>query len=239
MEHDHTAEAITARLAAGPRVSYLRDWIYGGIDGAVTTFAVVSGVSGAELSVTVLLVLGFANLVADGFSMAASNFSGTRAEREELEQLKDVELRHIADDPQGEREEIRQIYGNKGFKGDDLETIVEVITSDRHQWVQTMLTEEYGLPLEVRSPTLAAASTFSAFLICGLIPILPFLFEADGAFVWSGVYTGLVFFTIGTLKSKWSLMRWWKSGLETLAIGVVAAALAYGVGYFIRNVVLG
>jgi hypothetical protein len=83
MEHDHTREAIRRRLAAGPRLNYLRDWIYGGIDGAVTTFAIVSGVVGAEFSSVVILVLGFANLLADGFSMAASNFSGTRAEREE------------------------------------------------------------------------------------------------------------------------------------------------------------
>ena len=77
MEHDHSPEAIERRLARGPDASYLRDWIYGGLDGAVTTFAVVSGVVGAELSSTVIVVLGLANLLADGFSGAASNYSGT------------------------------------------------------------------------------------------------------------------------------------------------------------------
>ena len=75
-DHKHTPEAIESRLSAGPQSSYLRDWVYGGMDGTVTTFAVVSGVVGAELPTTVILILGLANLVADGFSMAAGNYSG-------------------------------------------------------------------------------------------------------------------------------------------------------------------
>lgn len=208
MEHDHSIEAIRKRLASGPRMSYLRDWIYGGIDGAVTTFAIVSGVVGAELSAAVILVLGFANLLADGFSMAASNFSGTRAEREELRQFEQVEDRHIAEDPEGEREEVRQIYRRKGFGGSELESIVNTLTADRERWIRTMLTEEYGLPLQVRSPLLAATSTFSAFLVCGFVPILPFLFETSKGFELSAVFAGLVFFAIGAAKSRWSTSTW-------------------------------
>src|SRR5688500_20164740 len=80
MEHEHSPEAIRRRLESGPTHNYLRDWIYGGIDGAVTTLAVVTGVAGAQLSPWIILVLGFANLLADGFSMAASNYLGTKAE---------------------------------------------------------------------------------------------------------------------------------------------------------------
>jgi VIT1/CCC1 family predicted Fe2+/Mn2+ transporter len=236
MEHDHSTDAIRHRLSRDPQASYLRDWIYGGIDGAVTTFAVVSGVVGAELSATVIIVLGLANLFADGFSMAASNFTGTRAEREELGRLKDIERRHIEEVPDGEREEVREIYRNKGFEGGDLERVVAVITSDRERWVQTMLTEEYGLPLQVRSPLLAAASTFSAFIVCGAVPVIPFAFKAPGAFSWSLVATAVVFFAIGAVKSVWTMRRWWASGTETLIIGAVAAALAYLVGYFLRGI---
>jgi hypothetical protein len=84
MEHEHSPEAIQARLATEPRHTYLRDWVYGGIDGAVTTFAVVSGVLGADPSSGIVLVLRAANLVADGFSMAASNYVGRRTKGEEL-----------------------------------------------------------------------------------------------------------------------------------------------------------
>ena len=90
LEHEHTVEAITARLAKDHQPNYLRDWIYGGIDGAVTTFAIVAGVVGANLSHSVIIVLGLANLLADGFSMAAGNYSGTKAEVDDLERLRSI-----------------------------------------------------------------------------------------------------------------------------------------------------
>lgn len=234
MEHSHSSEAIEQRLAAGPDHNYLRDWIYGGIDGSVTTFAVVSGVVGAELSPWVILVMGFANLFADGFSMAASNFLGTRAEHEDLKRLEAIENRHIELAPEGEREEVRQIYLNKGFTGEDLTRVVELVTSDRERWVETMLREEYGLPREVRSPWSAALATFSAFLMCGLIPLLPFLIGLHQPLLISMVMTGGVFFSIGSLKSRWSTASWWASGFSTLLVGGIAAGLAYGVGLFLR-----
>src|SRR4030095_1361078 len=143
--------------------------------GSVTTFAVVSGVVGAQLSPWVILVMGFANLLADGFSMAASNFLGTKAEHDDLKRLEAIEYRHIALAPEGEREEIREILRNKGFSGEGLKTLVDLITADPARWVSTMLTEEYGLPPAVRSPWLAAITTFTAFLFCGLVPLIPYL----------------------------------------------------------------
>lgn len=230
MHHEHTPAAIRERLAKGPRNSYLRDFIYGGIDGAVTTFAIVSGVVGADLSSGIVLILGFANLLADGFSMAAANYSGTRAERHELELLRETEKTHIREHPEGEREEIRQIYEQKGFRGAELETIVARISEDEDLWIRTMLQEEYGVAPDVRSAGLAAASTFAAFVICGAVPLAPFALHLDNAATLSLAATLAVFFAIGSAKSRWSLVAWWKSGLETLVIGSAAAAIAYGVG---------
>lgn len=235
LEHEHSPAAIQQRLAAGPRHSYLRDWIYGGIDGAITTFAVVAGVVGAQLSLGIIMIIGLANLLADGFSMAASNFLGTRAEQEEFKQIEQIERRHIAVTPEGEREEIRQIFREKGFTGEDLERVVELITADREIWVRTMLTEEYGLPQQVRSPWRAALSTFSAFFLCGLAPLLPFLLGLSQPFNYAALLTGIVFFVIGSLKSRWSLAAWWRSGLETLLVGAGAALLAYGVGVWLKG----
>lgn len=237
MEHEHSIEAIEERLAAGPRHNYLRDWIYGGIDGSVTTFAVVSGVIGARLSPMVILIIGFANLFADGFSMAASNFLGTKAEHDDMRRLEAIEHRHIELAPEGEREEVRQIFARKGFTGVDLDRVVDLITSDRQRWVQTMLSDEYGLPLEARSPWLAAISTFSAFLVCGLVPLIPFLVGLDDPLAFSIVMTAGVFFAIGSVKSRWSTASWWGSGLSTLAIGSIAAGLAYAAGIVLRNLV--
>jgi hypothetical protein len=122
MEHEHSEQAIAKRLSGAPSFSYLRDWVYGGIDGAVTTFAIVAGVVGAQLSNRVVLILGIANLVADGFSMAAGNYRGTKTEHEEQAHLRAIEERHIDAVPEGEREEIRQIFKGKGFHGHDLGT---------------------------------------------------------------------------------------------------------------------
>ena len=235
LEHEHSIEAIAERISS-VRHNYIRDWIYGGIDGAVTTFAVVSGVAGAELSPVIVLILGFANLVADGFSMAASNFLGTRAEQEDYARLKEIEYRHIRVHPEGEREEIRQIYRDKGFEGAELEKAVDLITSDKDRWVQTMLTEEYGLPTEIRSAWKAAFATFTAFVICGLIPLLPYLFGIKNSFYVSSALTGATFFVIGSVKSRWSTASWLRSGLETFFVGSLAAILAYAVGVLLKEI---
>jgi vacuolar iron transporter family protein len=229
-EHDHSTEAIEKRLSDGPKINYLRDWVYGGIDGAVTTFAVVAGSVGADLPTRVVLILGMANLIGDGFSMAAANFSGTRTEIDDYERLKEMEERHIELYPDGERQEIRQIYRNKGYEGDSLETLVRLITSRRKPWVDTMLTEEHGLALIMRSPLKAALSTFAAFVLCGFVPLLPFVFGLPDASITATVITAMVFFGIGSFKSHWSTYSWWRSGSETLIIGMVAALLAYLVG---------
>ncbi|MEZ5426719.1 MAG: VIT1/CCC1 transporter family protein [Pyrinomonadaceae bacterium] len=234
-EHDHSPEAIQSRLATIHH-NYIRDWIYGGIDGAVTTFAVVSGVAGAQLEPLVVLILGFANLIADGFSMAASNYLGTRAEQDDYRRLERIEYRHVEQFPEGEREEIRQIYLDKGFEGEELEKAVELITSDKDRWVKTMLTEEYGLPAEIRSPWRAAGSTFSAFLICGLVPLIPYLFRVENSFTVSSVLTGITFFLIGSVKSRWSTASWLRSGGETFLVGALAAILAYGVGVLLKRI---
>ena len=235
MEHEHSSEAIRRRLESGPTHNYLRDWIYGGIDGAVTTLAVVTGVAGAQLSKWIILALGFANLFADGFSMAASNYLGTKAERDDWRRLERIEHRHIDLAPEGEREEVRQIFERKGFEGDDLERIVHLVTSDRERWVQTMLTDEYGLPHEIRSPWIAALSTFTAFLICGLVPLLPYLLWTEQSLMVSVVLTGTVFLTIGSIKSRWSTSPWWHSGMTTLLVGAIAALLAYFTGLMVKQ----
>ena len=235
LEHEHTAEAISERLAKGARHNYLRDFVYGGIDGAVTTFAVVAGSVGANLSARIVLILGAANLIADGFSMAASNFLGTKAERDDHRRITEMETKHIDLAPEGEQEEIRQIYAAKGFKGKDLDRIVTIVTADRDLWIRTMLTEEYGLPREIRSEWTAAVSTFGAFVLCGLVPMMPFVFRSDSAFAASAFATGLVFFAIGSFKSRWSTQTWWRSGLVTLAIGGTAASLAYLAGSLLES----
>lgn len=234
-DHSHTPEAIRDRLAAGPRGGYLREWVYGGIDGTVTTFAIVAGVVGAGLSPVIILILGLANLLGDGFSMAAGAYSSARAEADNYERLRQVEDRHIDIYPEGEVEEIRQIYAAKGLSGDDLERVVATITADRDLWVATMMAEEYGLSPLLPPPLKVAIHTFAAFCLCGAMPLFPFLFDLPQSFTVSLALSALTFFGIGSFRSFWSVHSWWRSGGETFLIGITAAGIAFLVGYMLRG----
>lgn len=230
LEHSHERDAIAQRLAQGPRQSYLPDAVYGAIDGTVTTFAVVAGAIGADLPSRVVLILGAANLLADGFSMAAGNFSATKAAADQAAHLREQEFRHIRLDQDGETQEVREIFRAKGFAEDAIETLTRLITSRRDVWVDLMLAEEYGVGAASRSPLRAAAATFLAFFVAGLVPLAPFLIGLPNAAAVAVILTGSVFAAIGSLRSRWSTRSWRACGLESFAIGMTAAMVAYAVG---------
>ncbi|MDT8452882.1 MAG: VIT1/CCC1 transporter family protein [Gammaproteobacteria bacterium] len=235
---EHQPDAIRQRLRRPAKSQNISDAVLGGIDGCVTTFAVVSGVIGGGFSPTVALVLGFANLFADGFSMAVSNYESIKAQREFADSIRDTEAQHIDEIPEGEREELRQIFQQKGFKGDILNEIINTISQDRHLWIETMLTEEHGLQKAEPHPIKSALSTFAAFLIVGAMPLLPFLIPAldmQQQFIFSAVIAAIMFFIIGMLKSMVFAKPVIVSGLFTLLTGGTAAALAFLTGYLLRQ----
>jgi len=236
IQEDHRPEAIRQRLAEDTGHDYLADAVLGGIDGCVTTFAVVAGATGGALAPLVVIILGFANLVADGFSMAVSNYHGTRSEHELLDQRRRIEERHIREVPEGEREEIRQIFARKGFDGEILERIVDTITADHRLWVDTMLTEEHGLRLEGPDPVRAALTTFVAFFVVGLVPLVPYLLPLvpSTTFATSCILTAVAFFGIGWAKGQRLQQSRLRSAWETFWTGGTAAILAYLVGWGLR-----
>jgi len=229
LAHEHEPEAIAARLARGARPSYAGDAVLGAIDGAVTTFAIVTGAAGGGFAPRVALVLGAAKLLADGFSMAVANASATRTEHERIDRLRGVERHHIRHDPEGEREEVRQIFARKGFEGTLLERAVDAITADRRLWLETMLAEEYGIAGHPASAWRAGLVTFGAFVACGGLPLLPYAFGVpDGpAFAASAAVTALAFAAVGVVKGRLSGVSPLRSGAETLLAGGAAAALAF------------
>jgi vacuolar iron transporter family protein len=216
---------------------YLRDFVYGGIDGAVTTFAIVSGVVGADLESRVILILGLANLVADGFSMAAGNYSGTKTELDDLRRIQQTVSGWVENKTDSAREAVRQIMAGKGLNGEALAQATDAITSDKRQWVALLVQEERGSPGSGRSPVKAAATTFAAFVFCGSIPLMPFLLGLPSPFVLSMIATAAGFALIGAMKSYWSLMPVWLSAVETLAIGSAAAFVAYFAGDLLARLV--
>ena len=220
---------------------YIGDIVYGAMDGIVTTFAVVSGVAGASLSAGIVLILGFANLFADGLSMAVGNYLGAKSELEYKKRERHREEWEIEHLPAEERDEIRQIYTRKGFTGEVLEKIVDVITKDKKQWVDTMLLEELHILPEQKSPFMSGLFTFVAFVIAGFMPLLPYVlshfipFLQSYSYYSSVILTFIVIFTVGSLRVYVTGKRWWTSGLEMLIVGGATAVVAYLVGYWLRG----
>lgn len=237
LEHSHEPNAIRRRLANRPAPSYLRDAILGGIDGCVTTIAVVAGVAGAGLPGVVAFVLGSASLLADAFSMGVSNYQGVKSDQDARARLRLQEQRHIEQVPAGEREEIRAIFRDKGFSGDTLERVVDTITADRERWIDTMIQEEYGLALSGPSPVKAASATFGVFVIAGALPLLPFLVPWLGGqshFLVSAALAVLVLFGIGYAKGVILGMPRWRAGGETLLMGGAASLIAFLFGFVLE-----
>lgn len=230
LEHGHGPAEIAARLDAQTDSGRLRDAIFGGIDGTVTTFAIVAGVQGAGLPAGIVVALGLANVLADGFSMAAGNYAGTKAVADDRRRLLKVEERHIKENRQGELDELTQILARKGLHGQVLEDATVMISEYKEQWIALMMSEEYGLPPVDARPIRAALVIFAAFVVAGMFPLLPYLIGLSDAFSWSIGIAALTFFGIGTIKSRWSLAHWFYSGMETLLIGGTAATLAFAVG---------
>jgi vacuolar iron transporter family protein len=240
MEHNETHGTQTKGLLSHFQ-NYLGEFVYGGIDGSVTTFAVVAGAAGAELSPTVVIILGFANLIADGFSMSVGSYLSHKTEQEAYEKHRAIEYWEVENIPEQEREEIREIYRKKGFSGDLLEQVVGVITANRERWVEVMMKDELEMIPSAKSPFRTAGMTYLAFLAVGLIPLLVYVYNfvaptpIGHVFLISCVLTSLAFVFIGYLKAWMNGSNRWRGVLETLFLGCSAALLSYLVGDWLEK----
>ncbi|MEQ8908615.1 MAG: VIT1/CCC1 transporter family protein [Vicingaceae bacterium] len=222
---------------------YIGEFVYGGIDGSVTTFAVVAGSAGAGLDSSVIIILGFANLIADGFAMSVGSYLSNKAEKENYDKHERIEYWEVDNLPEKEEEEIREIYESKGFEGELLEQVVKVITADKDRWVDVMMKEELNMTREEKSPFAMGAMTFVAFVLVGVIPLAAYVWNystgqyADQLFSISIILTSLAFIGIGWLKSYVAQTSRLRSILETLFLGAAAAILSYFVGSFLENMI--
>lgn len=224
---------------------HFEDFIYGSFDGSVTTFAIVVGAIGASLSPMVVVILGFANLFADGFAMGIGNYQATKAKIEYVQKERKREEWEIDNMAETEKEEIRDIYAKKGFTAELLDEIVKVITARRKVWVDTMMKEELGLFEDGRKPFDTALSTVFGFVVIGIIPMVPFIFIyltghsslVSESFTYSVISTSAAFFLIGLIKGKIVKKSLLRSGLVTLLIGGIAATAAYLVGNVLSKLV--
>jgi VIT1/CCC1 family predicted Fe2+/Mn2+ transporter len=220
----------------------IKDVIYAASDGIVTTFAVVAGATGAMLSSEIIVILGFANLLADGVSMAVADYLGTRSEIEYADKERERETYEVENIPEAEKEEMRQIFRRRGLTEQSAERLAEIVSSDKKLWVEMMMTEELGIAqVERSSPWKGAGATFLSFVAAGFMPLLFFALSyaliISNTFILSVVTTLASLFIVGTLRVIVTRRNWLRSGLEVLAAGSVAAAVAYLIGYALRALV--
>jgi VIT1/CCC1 family predicted Fe2+/Mn2+ transporter len=221
---------------------YLGEFVYGGIDGAVTTFAVVAGAVGAGLDSSVIIIMGFANLFADGFAMSIGAFLSAKSEKENFEKHQKIEYWEIENVPEKEIEEIRDIYREKGFEGELLEQVVSVITSDKDRWVDVMMKEELGMIEGNKSPFKIGLITLISFVVLGFIPLIVYVIDFTvglpiNLLLWSSSLTLFSFALIGYLKGVVNQKNRFTSVLTTVMMGLSAALVAYYVGVFLERIV--
>ena len=243
-EAAHSHENLESSLSErGMRSQHLADAVLGATDGVVTTFAVVAGAAGASLSAGIVLIMGFANLLADGLSMAVSNYLGARSQQDAWAEERQREIWEVEQLPEAEREEIRRIYQRKGFEGEILERIVATITADKERWVDEMMREELGIQEERIAPLASGLVTFAAFVAAGFLPLVSYVLAFLGfslsasTFTISLGVTMAALFGVGAARCFMTHRPWWQSGLEILGLGGLAAAGAFTVGRLLQGFV--
>lgn len=215
----------------------LRDAVYASHDGIITTFAVVAGVVGASLPVGVVIILGIANLVADGISMGVGNFLGLRSEQAYIRHQSRKAARTLETQPEREREKLRELYREKGFSGEELEKIVNILSESKKRWVHVMLHESLSLqhPEELK-PRAHGTVTFVFFMIAGSVPLFAYVVPGlDGfRFELSIFLTALALLLLGAFRTAVMRGNLLANAFEVLFMGSLAGGAAYFIGALLR-----
>lgn len=225
-----------------PFTTYLKEIVYGGTDGIITTFAIVAGFTGAQAGVTAIpmtavLLFGFANLAADGISMALGNFLSTRSEQDVYQNFKTKEREELLKNPEQEKAESIEILQRKGFSQTQAEKLVAIYATNEKYWLDFMMEKELELPNpEKENPIWMATVTFVSFISFGFIPLLPYVLirENGDHFYYSGGAALVALITLGLLRLHVTKQHWLRSLSETIILGTSAALVAYLVGTMFR-----
>lgn len=219
---------------------YIRDIVYGGNDGIVTTFAVVAGTVGAGMPRYVIIILGLANLLADASSMATGAYLSLKSELDQYKRLRREEQKEIAEDPELEREEIRQYLQENGLSGEQLSSALDAITSSEKLWVDIMMHSEHGMTEESSArPVVHGVMTFCSFVVFGFIPLIPYLFTVNPAirFKVAIISTFAALCVLGLTRSAVTRERLIRGPLEIVGVGAFGAFVAYFVGVLLKSIV--
>lgn len=235
------AEHLAKEHKVSPFSTYLREIVYGGIDGIITTFAVVAGFTGAQAASSSLpalsvLLFGFANLFADAASMGLGNFLSVRSDQDVYKSEKDKERYEIKHSTDFEKAETMEILQTKGFSKKDASTLTQIYAKNEDYWVEFMMQEELEMSNpEHDNPLITGITTFVSFIIFGFIPLMPYLimgtsFQDTFLYSISAAFGALIL--LGILRWKVANINLSRALLETLITGGISAVIAYFVGTF-------
>jgi VIT1/CCC1 family predicted Fe2+/Mn2+ transporter len=239
--HDRWHIVSAMEQHGSERSQYIGEMVYGGLDGIITTFAVVSGVAGAQLGAEIVLILGLANLFADGFSMATGSFLSTKSEQEYYARERQREYWEVEHFPDGERAELHELYLSQGYSEEEARQLVEIKSRDVERWVDAMMIDELGMLKDERKPINNALATLVSFIIAGAVPLLVYVLgffvplAPQAMFPISLALSGLALFGLGAAKVLVTKRSAFKSGLEMLLVGGLAAGVAYAVGALLKG----
>jgi len=207
------------------------DVLLGLNDGIATTIVFALSVSGASTSYNTVILAGLAEMLAGGVSMFLGGFVSAQSEIEAAEHQISVERHEIEHEPDEEREELRQIYRDKGFSGTELKNIVDHLTSDKERWLNSMIRDELLLvPGEYRSPWKVGLAVGLSFIVGALVPVFPFLLRVPYAPVAAVVLSVAALFLTGAGRSRYSHHAWWRAGGEMVVIGLIGTIAGLLIG---------
>jgi len=209
---------------------WLRPAVFGAMDGLVSNFALVMGVTGGSDDTKPVLLAGLAGLAAGAFSMAAGEYTSVASQSEFALAQIETERREIEKNGPAEQAELAAMYVDKGVEESTARDVAAQIHRDVDNAVEVHAREEFGVdPHDLASPRLAAASSFLAFALGALVPLLPLLVGIEA--VWPIVVLSLVgLFACGALVTNVTSRSWWYGGLRQLVLGGAAAGLTYLIG---------
>ena len=216
----------------------LKDIILGLQDGIVNVLGLVLGVAAAVNDTRIVIISGLAAMFAESISMAAVAYTSTKAAKEFYNSQLERERKLIEKYPEFEKNDVRQIFLKKGFRGNLLDSVVRKITSSKKLWLDTMMADELRLfPEEYSKPLKASFIVGIASLIGSLIPLFPFfLLNVPLGIITSLILSVLILFVVGAIKAKLTIGSWKRSGFEMAIIGTTAAVAGYIIGKLLSQV---
>lgn len=227
----------------------LKPVIFGGLDGILTSFAIVAGAAGGNAGTGVVLVLGFSNIFADALSMGVGEFLSSKAENEWILSERRREQWEMENYPEGEVQEMIDIYESRGMSREDAKLVITTMAKYQDFFVNVMMSEELELQVPeddyLKENMKEGLIMFMSFAFFGSLPLLGYVIfptvfghlDEQSLFAAACVVTGIVLFFMGCVKSNFSTTHWFWSGTETLLLGGVCATVAYTIGQFVDTLI--